>query len=69
MTGWNLPPGCTQAMIDRAFGGDEDESEFECSACEDLGYEVDAIEGTIYCPWFSTPRTLDDMIDEAEAEG
>jgi hypothetical protein len=24
MTGWNLPPGCTQSDIDRAFGGDED---------------------------------------------
>jgi hypothetical protein len=22
--GWNLPPGCTQADIDRAFGGDEE---------------------------------------------
>ena len=23
MTGWNLPPGCTDADIDRAFGGSE----------------------------------------------
>ena len=23
MTGWNLPPGCTQADIDRAMGWDE----------------------------------------------
>jgi hypothetical protein len=24
MTGWNLPPGCTDADIDRAMGGDEE---------------------------------------------
>ena len=23
MTGWNLPPGCTDADVDRAFGGSE----------------------------------------------
>jgi hypothetical protein len=36
----NLPPGCTQAQIDRAFGDDEDryESEFFCEACCDLGW-------------------------------
>jgi hypothetical protein len=26
MTGWNLPPGCTDADIDRAFGGDRQPS-------------------------------------------
>lgn len=33
MTGWNLPPGCTQADIDRAFGCDEEcpHEEFEIS--------------------------------------
>jgi hypothetical protein len=23
MTGWNLPPGCTDRMVDEAFGGSE----------------------------------------------
>ena len=23
MTGWNLPPGCTDRMVDEAFGGKE----------------------------------------------
>ena len=23
MTGWNLPPGCTDADVDRAYGGSE----------------------------------------------
>ena len=29
--GWNLPPGCTQADIDRAMGGDEP----RCWACHE----------------------------------
>jgi DNA-directed RNA polymerase subunit RPC12/RpoP len=29
MTGWNLPPGCTDADIDRALGGDDP----RCSEC------------------------------------
>lgn len=37
MTGWNLPPGCTQADIDRAMGGDEP----RCWACHD---ETDDLE-------------------------
>ena len=28
-TSWNLPPGCTQADIDRAMGGDEP----QCFGC------------------------------------
>ena len=28
MTGWNLPPGCTNADIDRAMGGD-----VQCFGC------------------------------------
>src|SRR5262249_36487827 len=36
--GTNLPPGCTQADIDRAFGSDEPEDEFACAACEDTGW-------------------------------
>ena len=32
MTGWNLPPGCTTADIDRAAGGDLPEA--ECGWCD-----------------------------------
>ena len=35
MTGWNLPPGCTQADIDRAMGQDD----VRCQGC---GEEVES---------------------------
>lgn len=41
MTGWNLPPGCTQDDIDRAFGGYEDE-------CEHEAYQIDW-QGRAHC--------------------
>ena len=41
MTGWNLPPGCTPAMIDEAMGGNEP----RCDAC---GEESDALEVCLY---------------------
>ena len=40
MTGWNLPPGCTQADIDRAYG----HSDPECEAC---GKQTDDLEREI----------------------
>ena len=40
MNGWNLPPGCTQADIDRAFGCDDE--------CFHEVYEID-IEGRAHC--------------------
>ena len=38
--GWDLPPGCTNADIDRAFGGDDVERE-ECDTCGGDGF-IDA---------------------------
>jgi len=38
---WNLPPGCTDADVDRAMGGDEP----RCWAC---GEETDELEGCWY---------------------
>ena len=35
--GWDLPPGCTNADIDRAMGGDCD----ECPRCEGDGTILD----------------------------
>ena len=29
MTGWNLPPGCTDRMVDEAFGCKRDPSELQ----------------------------------------
>ena len=40
MTGWNLPPGCTNADIERAMGGDEE--------CYHENYEID-LEGRFRC--------------------
>lgn len=39
--GWSLPPGCTQRDIDDAFGADECEYEFHCSApdCGEYSHE------------------------------
>ena len=60
MTGWNLPPGCTDADIDRAFGGDEEcyHEEFEinyegrahCDRCGETWWASNAdIEHQRYC--------------------
>ncbi len=32
MTGWNLPPGCTDQMVDEAMGGTEPPLCRECDA-------------------------------------
>jgi len=32
MSGWNLPPGCTDADIDRAANGDESDA-VQCDCC------------------------------------
>ena len=40
MTGWNLPPGCTDADIDRAARGDPD---YRCDECEGYFY-LDEVE-------------------------
>jgi lipopolysaccharide biosynthesis regulator YciM len=37
MTGWNLPPGCTDRMVDEALGC-RDETRFECTKC---GFVID----------------------------
>ena len=33
MTGWNLPDGCTDAMVDEAFGCDDGEQAGTCLSC------------------------------------
>ena len=39
MTGWNLPPGCTNADIDRAMGGDDP----RCWFCEKETEELERV--------------------------
>jgi hypothetical protein len=52
MTGWNLPPGCTNADIERAMGGDEEcyhedheidlEGRFSCNSCFEAHWATEA---------------------------
>jgi hypothetical protein len=52
MTGWNLPPGCTNADIERAMGGDEEcyhedyeidfEGRFSCKSCSEAHWATEA---------------------------
>lgn len=56
MTGWNLPPGCTQADIDRAFGGEDE--------CDHEEYETDVGMGRAECQicghrWWMTKEEID----------
>ncbi len=58
MTGWNLPPGCTQADIDRAFGDPSEENDLCCHE----EYEVDS-EGRAHCcvcdhVWYQTAEEV-----------
>ena len=55
MTGWNLPPGCTDADIDRAMGGDD-------PCCAGCGKQTDDLEREIV---HGKPRLLCDHCSAA----
>ena len=46
--GWDLPPGCTDADIDRAFGDPEGE---ECECCEGTGRVAEPVRRKYWTLW------------------
>ncbi len=69
--GWDLPPGCTTADIDRAVGEDEEDREdrmydmllrlYDALDSIDLPREMDPL-------FFELRDLLDDLNDEGETE-
>jgi hypothetical protein len=69
---FNLPPGCTLADIDRAFGPGDEEDGPRCYACGDLGwlvFEDGSVVLVVPCTECSEEVTHDDLVDIADSMG
>jgi hypothetical protein len=73
MTGWNLPPGCTDADIDRAAPGGDDPRQYECDCCGKPSRTLHRIlpgpNSNAPCETFACPECCGREEEEEEPEG
>ena len=62
MSNWNLPPGCTDRMVDEAFGYSSDRREYQIVVTRTVEESV-----TLWIEADSEDEARDDALDQASA--